>query len=136
METMAARFSISIETKQLHRHNGVTKERRQVLHWTHEGYGRFTVSQLIGHNLRNRQRLDRSVQSLLQTFSEFNTRTNTFKHQLFVLTIVHALQVSNVARNAQRRHLLRKRRRSRTVSCKTHTHRNELLRKGFVWALS
>ena len=131
---MAARRAAGIEAEEHDGNDVGAVERREVADRTHEGDRRFAVGELIGHDLRNREVLHGIVERLLKGGSEFGTRANAFVHELLVLAVIDALELFNRAVNAERRHLLLKSGRGRTVSGDADLDRHELLAEGFIRA--
>ena len=131
---MAARRAAGLKTEKHDGNDVGAVERREVADRTHEGDRRFAVGELIGHDLRNREVLHGIVERLLKGGREFGTRTDAFVNELFILTVIDALELFNRAVDAERRHLLLKGGRGRTVSGDADLDRHELLAEGFIRA--
>ena len=135
MEAVAARDAACVETEELDRNDLFAVEGGEMLDRTDEGDRRLAVGELVGHDLRNREVLDGGIESGLEAFGEHDARTDAFKDELFILAVVDALELGDVARDAQGVHLLDESRRGGAVGGKADAHRDELLREGFVGAL-
>ena len=67
MEAMAARQTTRLQAEEFDRYNFCTQKRRQMTHRTHEGNRRYTVRELIGHHLGNRQMLHSIFERMLKS---------------------------------------------------------------------
>ena len=133
-EAVAHRDAAGVEPEELDGDDVGAEERREVLHRAHERNGRHAVGQLIGHHLRNRERAHGVVERGLKTGRQRDARTDAFEDELNVLAVVDALQVGDVAGDAERGHLLRQGRRGAAFGVDADALGHELLREGFFGA--
>ena len=101
MEAVAARDAACVETEELDRNDLFAVEGGEMLDRTDEGDRRLAVGELVGHDRRNREVLDGGIESGLEAFGEHDARTDAFKDELFILAVVDALELGDVARDAQ-----------------------------------